>query len=71
MKSSFAVDDAGATGGRTRKLDPRFDGFRSGIQEKYLVEIRHPHQQPLGKYGRKRRYIHLNEIGELAIEYVL
>jgi len=71
MKSVLAVDDTGAPRGRARKLNGRFDCFRSGIQEQCLVKVRHVFQEPFGENTRESRDVHLNKIWQLIIENAL
>ncbi len=65
-----AIGDAGAAGRGAREFDRGFDAFGAGIGEEDFVEMRHAGEQPLGQYARERRHIHLNEIGQLAIEHL-
>ena len=65
------MDDPRPAGGRTREFDRRFDCLGAGIGEKDLVEMRRERQQPLGQQARKDRQIHLDEIGQIAVDHAV
>jgi hypothetical protein len=53
-----------------RELDGGFDGFRARIRKKNFVEKRDMTQQSLGQDAGQRRDVHLNKIGQVAVEDV-
>src|SRR3954469_1620937 len=71
VKCVAAIDDPGPAGRRARELDRSLDRFRAGVREEYFFKMRHEREQPLGEQARKRRDIHLNQIGQIGVEHAL
>src|SRR5215469_5367268 len=63
-----AIDDAGPARRGARKLYGGFDRFGTRIREADLVEIGRQREESFGQNAGQRRDIHLDQVGQFAVE---